>query len=64
LPQKPTMPQRLEVHDILGATTGGGGGGGVGGDKFSYLESSLKQSLSISSDVVSSAREAGQSHLH
>lgn len=62
LPQKPAMPARLEAQDIINGhiPLANPASPALGqGDKFQYLEASMKQSLSISSDIVSSARQTG-----
>jgi hypothetical protein len=45
------MPQRLEAQDIISGT--------VHGNKLEYLDTSMKQSLSVSSTIVSSAHHSG-----
>ena len=49
LPSKPLMPQRLEADDIINGTN----------SKLDHLDASLKQSLSISTPIVSSAHNSG-----
>ena len=60
------MPARLEAHDIINGHIPLGNPVSPcpslsqgQGEKFQYLEASMKQSLSISSDIVSSARQTG-----